>query len=679
MNTRKYGLLFLFLLVIAVTATAQTDPESALENTTGATDVVPEDDALLQEWEHLKRHPLQLNQAGAEELLNSGLFSAMQVNQLLRYRMLMGPLLHLHELLAVPGFDPPAIRQIRPYVKLAETASWQAETGKRLKEGEHELLFRTAVSWPLAPGYVKPDSLNGYTGSPQQLFFRYTYRFRNLLQYGLVGEKDAGEAFFRNPQKAGFDFYSFHLFVRGLKKISVLALGDYTINLGQGLIHWQRLAFGKSTELLHIKRQSPVLRPYHSAGEFNFLRGVAATLQVNHAALTVFISSRFTDANIAADSNGRRFVRSLLTGGYHRTAGELADRKQVIVQVAGLNVNRPFRKGHWAFNGVVHRFSVPVRKQEAPYNLYAWGGTNWANISMDYSMNQQGLHFFGETAMDKRGALATVNGLLFSPAPGADIALLYRRISPAYQAVNGNAFTENSQPVNESGFYGGISLRPAPRWKLDLYFDLFRFPWLRYLSDMPGNGQELVLQMSYTPDRETLLLTRFQQKQKTENLSALENPGAGVQQVMGKRWRTQFNTRLLPGLFSRNRIELVWYNPGSVDAGLGSLFYTDLIYKPLIKKWSLGGRIQYVETTAYSARVYAYENDVLYSQSVPVFSVRGWRLYMNVSWDMGRRLTCWIKWGLNASPSIYYQESVPDNTEGRSGGGVKVQLRYIFK
>lgn len=679
MNTRKFGILFILLLAIVGTVTAQADPEAALENTIGATDELPEDDALLQELEQYKRHPIQLNQAGAEELLNSGLFSAMQVSQLLRYRMLMGPLLHLHELLAVPGFDPLVIRRILPYVKTAETASWQAETGKRFKDGEHELILRTAVSWPLAPGYAKPDSLNGYTGSPQQLFFRYTYRFRNLLQYGLVAEKDAGEAIFRNPQKAGFDFYSFHLFVRGLKKISALALGDYTINLGQGLIHWQRLAFGKSTELLHIKRQSPVLRPYHSAGEFNFLRGMAATLQVNHTELTAFLSSRFTDANIAADSNGRRFVRSLLTGGYHRTAAELADRKQVLVQVAGVQFHRPFRKGHLGFNGIVHRFSLPVLKLEEPYNLYAWGGSDWANSSLDYSMNLQGLHFFGETAMDKRGALATVNGLLFSPASKADIALLYRRISPAYQAVNGNAFTENSQPVNESGFYGGISLRPVSHWKLDLYIDFFRFPWLRYLSDKPGGGQELVLQLSYTPDRETLLLTRFQQKQKTENLSAREDPGAGVQQGIGKRWRTQFNTRLLPTLFSRNRVELVWYNPGKADAALGSLFYTDLIYKPLLKKWSWGGRIQYVETTAYSARVYAYENDVLYSQSVPVFSGRGWRFYTNVSIDIGKRLTCWIKWGLNASPSIYYQESALDDTEGRLGGGVKVQLRYIFK
>jgi hypothetical protein len=61
-----------------------------------------------------------------------------------------------------------------------------------------------------------------------------------------------------------------------------LALGDYTVNLGQGLIQWQGLAFGKSAEVTSIKRQSAVLQPYRSAGEFYFYRGAGITLQKKH-------------------------------------------------------------------------------------------------------------------------------------------------------------------------------------------------------------------------------------------------------------------------------------------------------------------------------------------------------------------------------------------------------------
>src|SRR6185503_7473909 len=101
----------------------------------------------------------------------------------------------------------------------------------------------------------------------------YRYSYKNLLQYGLVGDKDAGEQFLKGAQHSGFDFYSFHLFARNVGVIQSLAIGDFTVNMGQGLIHWQGLAFKKSAATMSIKRQSAVLRPYNSAGEFYFHRG----------------------------------------------------------------------------------------------------------------------------------------------------------------------------------------------------------------------------------------------------------------------------------------------------------------------------------------------------------------------------------------------------------------------
>jgi hypothetical protein len=131
-----------------------------------------------------------------------------------------------------------------------------------------------------------------YLGSPPKLFFRYRYQDKNLLQYGIVGDKDAGEQFFKGAQKYGFDFYSFHFFARKMGAVQALALGDFTVNMGQGLIQWQSLAFRKSVDILAIKRQSPVLRPYNSAGEFSFHRGAGVTLQKGKFEGTAFISYR---------------------------------------------------------------------------------------------------------------------------------------------------------------------------------------------------------------------------------------------------------------------------------------------------------------------------------------------------------------------------------------------------
>ena len=74
-------------------------------------------------------------------------------------------------------------------------------------------------------GYLLDSSsaTNYYPGSPQHLFVRYKYSYRNLLQYGFLGEKDAGEQFFKGAQKQGFDFYSAHFFARNIGIIKALA------------------------------------------------------------------------------------------------------------------------------------------------------------------------------------------------------------------------------------------------------------------------------------------------------------------------------------------------------------------------------------------------------------------------------------------------------------------------
>ena len=76
-----------------------------------------------------------------------------------------------------------------------------------------------------------------------------------------------------------------------------LALGDFTVNMGQGLIQWQSLAFKKSVDVMGIKRQSAVLRPYNSAGEFNFHRGAGITIKKGNIEATAFASIRKLSAN----------------------------------------------------------------------------------------------------------------------------------------------------------------------------------------------------------------------------------------------------------------------------------------------------------------------------------------------------------------------------------------------
>ena len=283
----------------------------------------------MQELVHFLKDPLNLNYADEGQLQELKLLSPMQISNLISYRNLLGNFINIYELQAIPGWDVTLIKLIRPYVTVNNKADVFNSLGSRLKNGENTLLVRGTQVLEKSKGYLLDSSVatNFYPGSPQKILVRYKYIFKNLLQYGITAEKDAGEQFFKGAQKNGFDFYSAHFFVRNLGIIKSLAIGDFTVNLGQGLTQWQGLAFKKSSDVLNIKRQSDVLRPYNSAGEIAFNRGVGITLKKNNWEATGFVSYRKLDANFNVDTlNFEDFVSSLQNSGYHRTASEVADK-----------------------------------------------------------------------------------------------------------------------------------------------------------------------------------------------------------------------------------------------------------------------------------------------------------------------------------------------------------------
>jgi hypothetical protein len=339
-----------------MTVMAQERPEPVneqqLEMQAEREEGVPEDDTQWQQLAYLQKHPLNLNAATDNELKALRLLTDLQIGNFLMYRQQLGALIHIYELQAIPGWDVTTIKRLLPYVTVSDQKSITARLGERFSHGEQTALLRFAATVNNSPEHKKQTDT--YLGSPAAVLFRYKYNYKNLLQYGLTGDKDAGEQFFKGVQKNGFDFYSFHFFARKLGIIQSLAIGDFTVGFGQGLIQWQGMAFKKSAEVLMIKRQGPALQPYNSAGEYNFHRGIGITLQKKTAQLTLFGSVRKLSANLVSDSalSGVENISSILTMGYYRTAAELNDRYNVQCITAGGSVKVANNRSHIGINAV---------------------------------------------------------------------------------------------------------------------------------------------------------------------------------------------------------------------------------------------------------------------------------------------------------------------------------------
>ncbi|HQU56711.1 MAG TPA: helix-hairpin-helix domain-containing protein, partial [Chitinophagaceae bacterium] len=263
---RKLSVILLILCWARLAQSQDIPPavQQQLENQTDADEGETEDDSYLQDLQFFYTHPMNLNEADANELKRLRILSDLQIDNLISYRKIFGDFISIYELQAVPSLDIQTIRELLPFVSVHSATPINVEFGKRLKGGEHSFLLRGTQVLEKSKGFDKSTSGTKYLGSRQRILFRYKYRYKNLLQFGILGDKDAGEQFFKGAQKQGFDFYSFHLFARNLGIIKALALGDFTVNLGQGLTQWQSLAFKKSVNVMGVKRQSATLRPYSS-------------------------------------------------------------------------------------------------------------------------------------------------------------------------------------------------------------------------------------------------------------------------------------------------------------------------------------------------------------------------------------------------------------------------------
>jgi hypothetical protein len=654
-----------------------------LETLSESTEAESEDEYFLQQLVSFKDHPLNIN-GPAADLNEFPLLEPLQIENILKYRGLLGDFISVYELQSVPGFTTDLIRKILPFITIADSHIPVGQIKKRFTSGSRSLVFRPSMVPEIAKGFSSgTSSAQKYQGGRGKIMARYTYKYRDLLQYGIVADQDAGEKFALQPRQPGFDFYSIHLFARKMGIIKALALGDYTVNLGQGLIHWQSQAYNKSADVINVKRQSETLRPYHSAGEFNFLRGIGMTLKRGNVETTLFASYRKISANIEENTQYGTVIASVQTSGLHRTLSEIADKNASSMMIMGGTVKWQTATSHIGLNAVQYKYSLPLLKRDQPYNLFSIKGRYWANYSGDYSFTYRNYHVFGEFAVDKRLHSALLCGMMATLDPALDIAILFRSIGARYQSLYGNAFTENTLPSNERGIYIGVTTRPATHWKVDLYADLFRFPWLRYRADAPGFGSQFLVQADWRPSKGIDIYSRFRFKLKPLNEALPPSAINYPQDRVLKNWRTHASFQASRNLLLRSRIELCWYGqPGQDDPQAGFLLYADVLYKPFGKACSISARFQVFETDGYDTRLYAYENDVLFSSSIPAFSNKGARLYINFKTSLG--LKCFrgykLNFGLKVATSVYSNVealgSGQDEIEGKSKSEIRFQAFF---
>jgi hypothetical protein len=208
---------------------------------------------------NLREHPVNLNTASREDLKplhELVLLTDIQITAILNYRDKLGNFISIYELQSVPYLDLETIKAILPYVRVnSDISQFQVKLHDELLRGDYTILLRGQQILEEQKGYTPSDSTypTRYLGSPLGLYFRFRYQYGTKLSYGITGQKDPGEEFFKGSQRQGFDFYSFHFYYTGNKFLKALALGDYELKFGQGLIVAHGFGVSKSSLVMTVK------------------------------------------------------------------------------------------------------------------------------------------------------------------------------------------------------------------------------------------------------------------------------------------------------------------------------------------------------------------------------------------------------------------------------------------
>lgn len=632
----------------------------------------------------LYENPLNLNAASREDLNSLYILSRPQVDSLQSYIESNGKLLTIYELQLVPGFDYPTIEKLVPFVTIDpqdfladDRPLWQ-----RIKtERNNYLIYRFERTLEEKRGFTTaqdPED-NRYVGKPGKHYLRYRVSRRGDFSFGFTTELDPGEQFIWDPstQRFGMDYWSAHAMVENYKGIKKIIVGDYQLQLGQGLLFGAGFGVGKGSETINaLERVNLGARPYTSVIEGGFLRGLAVTHDINEKLqLTAFLSRLKQDANLRTDEDSfEQYFSTIQTIGFHRTPNEIANKRRITESLIGANLH--YKKSELTQFGLIlnsNSFSLPIQRSDRAYNRFEFSGKQNHNASLYGNFAIKQFKFFGEVGISKSGGTGSVFGFTSNLSPRLDFAMLWRSYSRDFHALRGASFAEGSRNINESGIYWGFKYTLNRKFFLSAYYDTFRFPWLRFRIDTPSEGNDYLIRLNYFPKSAIKTYVQYRKKSRAENATSPVDGTRLVSQGEKQQVLANFEYRLNSHLSFKSRLQ---YSHFSIidEENDGYAFIQDAVYTK--RKWVVSGRIALFDTEGGNNRQYAYERDVLYAFSIPAYGGEGIRNYVLVQYNLNRQIDLWARW---ARTSYYDRDQIGtglETIEGNQRTDFKFQIRY---
>jgi hypothetical protein len=672
-------LVFSFLIFQSPDANAQEDPiiRDIIEQLAPELDEDYDLSELIENLGKYRRSPIDLNKTNADQLKSLFFLSSLQISNYFLYIAANGKITNLLELQGIDGLDVLTIERLLPFVKIDTGNPIEQLKAKDLfKAADQEFFLRYGLTLNKQRGFEELPGSH-YVGTREKVIGKYKYRYKELLAANLVLEKDAGEQIYSGNTKTGMDFLSGNLNFSNIGIVKKLVIGDYSMQFGQGLSLWSGFGFGKGPDVTSVAKKDLGLLPYSSANEISFLRGAAVSLTLKENVIfTSFGSLRKLDASTKVAEDGTISQVTMGASGLHRTPSEIKNRNSLNQRVFGVALQYLSDNLNIGITAYDSQYSNAFETGPLAYNRYNFIGNHLQNAGIHYNFTFQSIYFYGETAHSLKGGIATVNGAMASLSRVFSVVLVNRKYDRNYYSFFTRSLGESAEARNENGWYAGLNITPNKKITFAVYGDYFRFPWLKYRIDLPSQGFEVLSQAIYTPDKNFKAILRFKTERKQQNPDG-DVDSTYIVGVNKRNYRLALSYKLNRTISLENRTEVVQFDKSLIH-DIGFLLYQDISLHPQGSKLSGNARLAYFNTSSYNSRVYAYEDDVLYSSGFGMYNGKGFRSYLNVRYKVLSNLDVWGRYAVFIYQDAKTVGSGLDLIQGNKKNELKFQLRYQF-
>jgi hypothetical protein len=159
--------------------------------------------------------------------------------------------------------------------------------------------------------------------------------------------------------------------------------------------------------------------------------------------------------------------------------------------------------------------------------------------------------------------------------------------------------------------------------------------------------------VNFTPDKKTDMYFRYHHRDKFVNSGDNAVPIDYIIPITQDNYRFNIQYPVGSSIRLRNRVEFSQYHKSNAKAENGFVIWQEITYKKMGSPISFSARYALFQTDTYNAAIYAFENDMPNTFSVPAYYYKGSRVYLLVNWDINRKMELFFR----ISQTFYYNQN----------------------